>query len=710
MMRAMSIAALGVSLCMCGPPEPGTLHQAQNGEKEWTLLLYFSADSHNEGGAIRDINALERGFDSTEYDIVVQIDRIPGEDSSNGDWTDCRRFLIEPDPDPDNVIRSTELESIGEVNMGDPQTVADFVDWGVENYPAERYAVMIWGGAMPNGIAADFSESSPDPIRTIYGELTEAYALATAAIGRRLDLCVLWGCNYGMFENDFVIKEYCDVTARSEIPTNYMLSAATAIPTWLNANPAASARELGAAWVDGYIDTAVLMGAWASIDLGPGYVDLAVAVDTFAGELIKAGGIPQADIASAMANTVRCYAAEFDLSHFARNITNTPALPQSLKDAAQSVIDAYGYPPQAGKPLANFRFVDGSTTGNETWPTGDTAELRGTKIRQTPYGDGGYLPFAANNAWHWFLNGETALPAEPLLTYQSNTLSNSIESGSPTPLGLTLRNSGGLTATGITGVLTTTDSAVAITQDTSAFSDIVSEAAGASQADFNITVDAAAPIGHRIWFWLDLIANAGAYTNTTTFCLEVTACADSSTRPCYEGPAGTEGVGICSAGTQTCTAGSWGTCQNQVLPVAEVCDDTLDNDCDADTDAADSDCFACFADADCDDGNVCTDDTCDPQNGCQHSSNTAPCDDDDDCTVDDVCSNAACQGTIPDEVCDDGVDNDCDGDTDAQDTDCGGGDDPRPSGGCSCGSGGTGPLGWVLVVLLVFGVIRSREP
>jgi uncharacterized protein (TIGR03382 family) len=833
MMRATLIAALGISLCMCGQPGLETMQQAQNGEKEWTLLFYFSADSGNEGGAIRDINALERGIDSTDYNIVVQIDRIPGNDSSNGDWTDCRRFLIEPDPDPDNVIRSTELESIGEVNMGDPQTVADFVDWGVENYPAERYAVMIWGGAMPNGIAADFSESSPDPIRTIYGGLTEAYALATTAIGRRLDLCVLWGCNYGMFENDFVIKEYCDVTARSEIPTNYMLSAATAIPTWLNANPAASAREFGAAWVDGYIDTAVLMGAWASIDLGPGYVDLALAVDIFARELIKAGGITQGDIAAAMGNTVRCYAAEFDLNHFAKNIANTPALPQSLKDAAQSVIDAYGYPPQAGMPLVNFRFVDGSITGNETWPTGDTAELRGTKIRQTPYQDGGYLPFAANNAWHWFLAGETALPAEPLVTYQSNTLSNSIESGSPTPLGLTLRNSGGLTATGITGLLSTTDSAVVVTQDTSAFSDIISEATGTSQTDFSVTVDAAAPIGHRVWFWLDLTANNGAYVNSTTFCLEVTGCTDGANRPCYDGPPATQNVGLCRSGMQFCTTGTWGACENQVLPVAEDCADTMDNDCDGDIDLADSDCAQCAVDAHCDDGvfcngvetcvngiclpgsdpcpaqicdedldqcvpctsdemcddglycngeeycdaqngcsagtavdcddsvgcttdscnetddrcdhveddlacddglycngaeycdavddcqsgpapdcdddNVCTDDICDQQNGCRHSFNTAPCDDGDDCTVDDVCSNAACRGTIPDEVCDDGVDNDCDGDTDAQDTDCGGGDDPRPSGGCSCGGNGGNPAGWALFGLLLFAIIRRAS-
>ncbi len=58
-------------------------------------------------------------------------------------------------------------------------------------------------------------------------------------------------------------------------------------------------------------------------------------------------------------------------------------------------------------------------------------------------------------------------------------------------------------------------------------------------------------------------------------------CAPNSTRPCYTGPAGTQNVGICSGGTETCnSAGSaYGPCAGQVLPTQEVCDG-LDNDCD----------------------------------------------------------------------------------------------------------------------------------
>ena len=58
-------------------------------------------------------------------------------------------------------------------------------------------------------------------------------------------------------------------------------------------------------------------------------------------------------------------------------------------------------------------------------------------------------------------------------------------------------------------------------------------------------------------------------------------CLSSESVACYEGPAGTEGGGICQAGTQTCQAdGTFGSCTGQVLPQTEVEDDGIDQDCD----------------------------------------------------------------------------------------------------------------------------------
>jgi hypothetical protein len=48
-------------------------------------------------------------------------------------------------------------------------------------------------------------------------------------------------------------------------------------------------------------------------------------------------------------------------------------------------------------------------------------------------------------------------------------------------------------------------------------------------------------------------------------------------RSCYTGLIGTQGVGICKAGTQTCRDGAWSLCVGQVLPQAEVPNGEDDN-------------------------------------------------------------------------------------------------------------------------------------
>jgi len=56
-------------------------------------------------------------------------------------------------------------------------------------------------------------------------------------------------------------------------------------------------------------------------------------------------------------------------------------------------------------------------------------------------------------------------------------------------------------------------------------------------------------------------------------------CEEGTTQPC-----GSD-VGVCRAGSQTCTGGAWGACEGEVAPMGEVCDG-MDNDCDGMDDEA----------------------------------------------------------------------------------------------------------------------------
>jgi len=55
------------------------------------------------------------------------------------------------------------------------------------------------------------------------------------------------------------------------------------------------------------------------------------------------------------------------------------------------------------------------------------------------------------------------------------------------------------------------------------------------------------------------------------------------TEACYEGPAGTDGVGACEPGVRTCSEGRMGRCLGQLLPGFESCNGA-DDDCDGQTD------------------------------------------------------------------------------------------------------------------------------
>jgi hypothetical protein len=83
---------------------------------------------------------------------------------------------------------------------------------------------------------------------------------------------------------------------------------------------------------------------------------------------------------------------------------------------------------------------------------------------------------------------------------------------------------------------------------------------------------------------------------------ETCDCIVGQTRSCYDGPEGTQGVGECKAGTQTCVAGSWGSCSGEVIPQPETCDHK-DNNCNVVVDEGTDPCCGDPCACKCCDGN-----------------------------------------------------------------------------------------------------------
>ncbi len=66
-------------------------------------------------------------------------------------------------------------------------------------------------------------------------------------------------------------------------------------------------------------------------------------------------------------------------------------------------------------------------------------------------------------------------------------------------------------------------------------------------------------------------------------------CTNGQTKPCYSGASGTQGVGPCKAGTQTCTNNTFGACVGEVTPTTETCN-SIDDDCDGQVDNVSGGC------------------------------------------------------------------------------------------------------------------------
>jgi hypothetical protein len=146
---------------------PGTQSPVSGQESsEWTVIVYSAADDEVlEENMWFDINEMEMVGSTPQVNIVVQIDRYPGAFSGDGDWTDTRRYLIQRDNDI-NRITSPVVESLGEADMGQQQTLIDFVTWAVQRYPAKKYALVMsdhgggWTGGFSDMTAGPDSELS----------------------------------------------------------------------------------------------------------------------------------------------------------------------------------------------------------------------------------------------------------------------------------------------------------------------------------------------------------------------------------------------------------------------------------------------------------------------------------------------------------------------------------------------------------------------
>ena len=139
-------------------------------EREWTIMLYMAADNNLEGDAITDFNELENADFDESVCVLLLFDRAENYDATNGDWSDTRLYrLCHDDQKNKALIVSERLDcpelgisktSGTELDMANPLTLSSFLEFSRRAYPANNYALMVWGHGTGwrNECDADFCE------------------------------------------------------------------------------------------------------------------------------------------------------------------------------------------------------------------------------------------------------------------------------------------------------------------------------------------------------------------------------------------------------------------------------------------------------------------------------------------------------------------------------------------------------------------------
>ena len=121
----------------------GNAQRAAARPAEWTIMVFINGKNNLEKFALRDVNEMEMVGSTDKVNVVVQLGRMDGFDSSDGDWKGVRRYYIKKDEDP-TKISSPMIEDLGTLDMGDYKNAIAFGRWAKTKFPARKYMFIFW--------------------------------------------------------------------------------------------------------------------------------------------------------------------------------------------------------------------------------------------------------------------------------------------------------------------------------------------------------------------------------------------------------------------------------------------------------------------------------------------------------------------------------------------------------------------------------------
>jgi clostripain len=292
-------------------------------ESSWTFMVYLDGDNNLESAGIDDFLEMSSVGSSSDVNIVVQFDRIPYYDSRYDNWVTCKRFHITSGmtPTPANAI-----SDLGECNMGDPNTLKDFVTWAMTYFPADNYALILWnhGSGWKKWVPWD-TEVGRGVCwdETNGGDYLTLQETGQAMTGKYVQLLGYDACFMHMVEVVYQVKANARISVGSEDSEPNDGWPYDTILADLNATPVMTPHTLGAVIVQRYIASYGSAGSatQSAVD-NSDFSGLVTAVDNLAQALIteiNAGNWTQVQQARSETELIY-YPYYIDLYHFAQKI------------------------------------------------------------------------------------------------------------------------------------------------------------------------------------------------------------------------------------------------------------------------------------------------------------------------------------------------------------------------------------------------------
>lgn len=183
------------------PPDATGQDFVASAIKPWTLMFYTAADNDpSQQSRLREQYERLQVASGNPYANILGL--------WDGVTTQARYDVFSPD----GMGTSTAL---GEINMGCPQSLANFVQWAQEKYPASHYALIISDhGSGVGGVAYDYHLPAVGKDSLTPAELRAA--LSTVA---NLDIVYMDACLMATIESAYQLRGLADYYVASESVT-----------------------------------------------------------------------------------------------------------------------------------------------------------------------------------------------------------------------------------------------------------------------------------------------------------------------------------------------------------------------------------------------------------------------------------------------------------------------------------------------------------